>query len=81
MQKKKVVIYSTPICPHCITAKQFFKEKNIEFTEYNVMDDEQKLNEMVQKSGQMGVPVIDIGGKIIVGFDRGEIEKALGLKG
>lgn len=80
MQNKKVVIYSTPICPHCIFAKQFFKEKGIEYTEYNVMEDEEKLHEMVEKSGQMGVPVIDIGGKIIVGFDKPAVERALGMK-
>lgn len=78
--QKKVAIYSTPICPHCIFAKQFFKENKIEYTEYNVMEDDAKLNEMVQKSGQMGVPVIDIGGTILVGFDRPAVARALGLK-
>lgn len=77
MQKKKVAIYSTPICPHCIMAKQYFKENKIEYTEYNVMEDEEKLHEMVRKSDQMGVPVIEIDGKIIVGFDRQAIDKAL----
>lgn len=62
-------------------AKQYFKENKIEYTEYNVMDDEEKLHEMVHKSGQMGVPVIEIDGKILVGFDKSAVEMALGLKG
>ncbi|MCK4555056.1 MAG: glutathione S-transferase N-terminal domain-containing protein [Candidatus Aenigmarchaeota archaeon] len=76
---KKAIIYSTTICPHCHMAKAFFKENNVEYMEYNVAEDENKLNEMVEKSGQMGVPVIDIDGKIIVGFDRDAVKEALGL--
>jgi glutaredoxin-like YruB-family protein len=74
---KKIEIYSTPTCPYCHLAADYFKEKGIEFTNYDVSVDKAKAQEMIKKSGQMGVPVIDIDGKIIVGFNRPEIEKAL----
>lgn len=75
----KIIVYSTPTCPHCNNAKQFFKEHNVEFENINVAEDRAKAQEMVQKSGQMGVPVIDIDGKIVVGFDQGKIEEILGI--
>lgn len=74
---KSIKIYSTPTCVYCKMAKEYFKSKNIVYTEVNVAENETELNEMVQKSGQMGVPVIDIGGTIMVGFNKPEIEKAL----
>lgn len=58
-------------------AKEYFNSKNIAYTEVNVAEDEAQLNEMVQKSGQMGVPVIDIGGTILVGFNKKEVDEAL----
>jgi len=76
---KNVGIYSTPTCPWCIRVKQFFKENNIVFQDYDVSVDHAKGEEMVNKSGQMGVPVIDIEGEIIVGFDKERIKAALGL--
>jgi len=76
---KKVRIYSTPSCPYCIRAKEFLKNKNIAFEDIDVSANTDKAEEMVQKTGQMGVPVLDIGGEIIVGFDKEAIEKALGL--
>ena len=76
---KQVKIYSTPTCPYCKMAKAFLKENNVEFTDINVADDEAAAKEMVDKSGQMGVPVIDIEGEIIVGFDKGKLKKALGI--
>lgn len=76
---KKVKIYSTPNCPYCQRAKQFFKENNIDFENIDVSDNQQAVEEMVTKSGQMGVPVLDIDGKIIVGFDKEKIKVALGL--
>ena len=76
---KKVTIYSTPTCHYCNLAKEFFKENKVSFEEYNVASDLEKRKEMVDKSGQLGVPVIDIGGKIIVGFDKSTIENALGI--
>jgi len=75
----EVKVYSTPTCPYCIRAKQFLKEKNIIFTDLDVSADQQAAEEVVKKSGQMGVPVLEINGEIIVGFDKTRIEKALGL--
>jgi glutaredoxin-like YruB-family protein len=74
---KKVKIYSTPTCPYCKMAKDFFKEKKIKFENIDVSEDEKAGKEMVDKSGQMGVPVIEIDGKIIVGFDQEKIEELL----
>jgi glutaredoxin-like YruB-family protein len=74
-----VIVYSTPSCPYCIKAKQYLTDNKIEFTNYDVGTDQVRASEMVAKSGQMGVPVIDIDGTIIVGFDKPEISKALGL--
>ncbi|MCE9644014.1 NrdH-redoxin [Candidatus Parcubacteria bacterium] len=76
---KKVTIYSTPTCTYCSMAKEFFKNHNIPYTEYNVKDDLVKRKEMIDRSQQMGVPVIDIDGKITVGFDEAELSAALGL--
>lgn len=77
---KKVRAYSTPTCPYCHRAKQFLKDKNIEFKNIDVSVDKEKAEEMVQKTGQMGVPVLDIDGQIIVGFDKEKIEQVLGLQ-
>ncbi len=76
---KKVTIYSTPTCPFCIRTKQFLKENNIKFEEIDVSLDEAKAEEMIKKSGQMGVPVVDIDGEIIVGFDKDRLKETLGL--
>lgn len=72
-----VKVYSTKTCPWCIKAKEFLKGKNIKFEDIDVGADQKAAQEMIEKSGQMGVPVIDINGKIIVGFDKEDIEKAL----
>jgi len=76
---KSVKIYSTPTCPWCIRAKQYLRENNIEFEELDVAIDQQAGEEMIKKSGQMGVPVLDIDGQIITGFDKERIKMALGL--
>lgn len=76
-----IQIYSTPSCSYCHLAKEFFQENNIAFEDFNVAADEKALEEMVNKSGQMGVPVIDIDGEIVVGFNRAEIERILKEKG
>lgn len=76
---KKVIVYSTPTCPWCIRVKQFLNENNISFENYDVSANQGKAEEMVQKSGQMGVPVLDIEGEIITGFDKDRIKQALGL--
>ncbi|MFH1201130.1 MAG: glutaredoxin domain-containing protein [bacterium] len=76
---QKVIIYSTPSCHFCHLAKDFFTANGIIYTEYNVANDSEKRREMIEKSGQMGVPVITIGEEIIVGFDKPKIVKLLGL--
>ena len=73
----KIMIYSTPSCTFCNMAKDFFKKNNIQYEEFNVATDLEKRKEMVQKTGQMGVPVIDIDGSIVIGFDQKLIEKKL----
>ncbi len=72
-----VIVYSTQTCPYCNMAKAYFKEKGIEFQDFDVSQDHDKAHEMIEKSGQQGVPVIDVNGKIIIGFDRAKIEEAL----
>ena len=76
----EVKIYTTPTCAYCHAAKEFFKEHNIEFQEFDVFTDAQAREEMIHKSGQLGVPVIDIAGQIVIGFDRSKIKQLLGIK-
>ena len=77
----QVTVYSTPSCPWCHKAKDYLKEKKVKFDDVNVAEDEEARNTMIEKSGQMGVPVIIIkkgdDEKVIVGFDQAELEKAL----
>ena len=75
-----VKIYSTPTCPWCAKTKEFFKANKISFTDVDVSKNKKAAEEMVKKSGQMGVPVIDINGEIIVGFKQEALKKALKLK-
>ncbi|BDR66436.1 NrdH-redoxin [Clostridium tetani] len=72
-----VKVYSTPTCPYCKKAKAYFDSKNVEYKDVNVAQDENEKKEMIEKSGQQSVPVIDINGEIIVGFNRVAIDKAL----
>jgi len=76
---KTVKIYSTPTCPWCLRTKQFLKDNNIDFEDIDVSSNQEAAEAMVQKSGQMGVPVLDIDGQIIVGFDKDKIKASLGL--
>jgi glutaredoxin-like YruB-family protein len=76
---KNVVVYTTPTCQYCKMAKDFFQANSVTYSEHDVAADEVLRNEMVEKSGQMGVPVIDIEGEIIVGFDEPRIKEVLGL--
>ena len=76
---KKIRVFSTPTCPYCIGVKQFLKENNVEFEDIDVSANEEAAQEMTEKSGQMGVPVLDIDGEIIVGFDRDKITALLAL--
>ena len=76
----KITIYSTSACVYCKMAKAFFKEHNVAYEEKDVASDEKAREEMISKSSQMGVPVIDIDGQIVVGFDKEELSKLLGIK-
>lgn len=77
MSKKKVIIYSTPTCTYCVAIKKFFEKNNVDFEDINVAEDQEALKEMKEKTGQMGVPVTEIGEDIIVGFDKKKISKLL----
>lgn len=76
-----VKIYSTPGCPYCKMARQFLAENQVPFEEIDVAASQLAAQEMISRSGQLGVPVIDIGGQIVVGFDRNRIKQLLGLGG
>lgn len=78
-KKSSVKIYTTSTCPWCMKTKEFFKANNVHYKELNVGADEKARNDMFEKSGQFGVPVTDINGTIIVGYDKEALEKALGL--
>lgn len=77
---KKITIYSTPTCHFCHMVKDYLNEKKIEFTDHNVAEDIEKRQEMMQKSGQMGVPVIFIDDEMIIGFDKPKINQLLGIE-
>ena len=74
-----IKIYTTPTCAYCKMAKEYFKSKGLEYEEYNVVVDIPKQKEMIEKTGQFGVPVIDIDGKIVIGFDRTKVNEYLGI--
>ncbi|MGC8780571.1 MAG: glutaredoxin family protein [Anaerolineae bacterium] len=76
----RVIIFSTPTCSFCNAAKSYFRQKGIKFRDVDVSRDPAAARDMVRRSGQQGVPVIDIGGKIVVGFDRAKIDSLLKLK-
>jgi glutaredoxin-like YruB-family protein len=75
----RVIVFSTPTCSFCNMAKKYFREKGIKFKDVDVSRDPVAARDMVRRSGQQGVPVIDIGGKIVVGFDRPKIDRYLGI--
>ncbi len=76
---KPVSIYTTPTCHFCQMAKEFFKANSVAYNEYNVAEDQDKRAEMIEKSGQMGVPVIYIGDDLVIGFNESKIKKLLGM--
>ncbi|MBI2252139.1 MAG: glutathione S-transferase N-terminal domain-containing protein [Armatimonadetes bacterium] len=76
---KKVKIYSTPLCSYCMKVKLFLHKHNIDYDEYDVSKNIELAEEMIKISGQTGVPVLDIEGKIIIGYNKDEIKMALGL--
>jgi len=75
----KVTIYSTPTCGYCKLAKEFFDEKGVSYEEFDVASNEEKRNEMIEKSGQMGVPVIYVDDDMTIGFDKAKLTELLGL--
>ena len=78
--KHKIRVFSTPACPYCFTLKEFLKEKGFQFADIDVSKDEKARDEMIEKSKQMGTPVLDIDGEFVVGFDKEKIVKLLGIK-
>jgi len=79
-EKNNVTIYTTPTCPYCEMVKRFFRKNNVEYEEKNVANDQAAVKEMIEKSGQMGVPIIDINGEIVVGFNKEKLSELLNIK-
>lgn len=77
MPDKEVVVYSTPTCPFCKKTKDYLNQKGIAYNDINVAADKEKAKEMIQMSGQMGVPVIVIDGQLVVGFNQAKIDELL----
>ena len=75
-----IKIYSTPYCPYCVTLKDYLKSKSVDFTDVDVSSIDKEREEMIELSGQIGVPVINVDGQIIVGFDKEQIDQILKLK-
>ncbi len=76
---KEVKVYTTPSCPWCAAVKQYLEERGIPYIEIDVSQDQQAALEMIEKSGQMGVPVVEIDGEIVIGFDKERLDYLLGL--
>ena len=76
----KVIIYTTPTCVYCRAAKEFFQEHNVQYEEKDVVQDEEAREQMMQKSEQLGVPVIDVDGEIVIGFDKPRLSQLLQIK-
>ena len=80
-KKATVKMYTTPTCVYCKMTKEFFAKNKVEYSEVNVAEDDAAREEMIQKSGQLGVPVIDVNGEIFIGFDKKGLSQALGISG
>ena len=76
---KKITIYSTPTCHYCNMTKEYFKANSVAYEEFNVASDQEKRKEMMEKSGQLGVPVITIDSDVVVGFNKSKLARLLGL--
>ncbi len=76
----RVIVFSTPTCGYCNQAKAYFRQKNVRYTDVDVSRDQSAARDIVRRSGQQGVPVIDIGGQLVMGFNRPRIDQLLGLK-
>lgn len=79
-EKKTVKVFTTPVCPYCYTLKEFLKEKGIEFQDIDISKDEKAREDLIQKTGKMEAPVIEIDGEIVIGFDRKKIVNLLNIK-
>ncbi len=79
-EKTKIKVYSTPACPFCVNLKKYLKDHDLDFEVINVAEDKKAAKEMIEKSGQMGVPVLEANGKIVVGFDKKKINKILNIE-
>ena len=77
LKKKKVIVYTTPTCTYCVLVKNFLKEEKVHFEEIDVTKDQKAMDALIQKTGQLGVPVTEVNGKIVVGFDRDALKRAL----
>lgn len=75
----RVILFTTPTCSYCRTAKRYLRQQQVPFKDVDVSRDAAAARDMVRRSGQQGVPVLDIGGKVVVGFDRPKIDRLLGL--
>ncbi len=79
MSRQNVIVYTTPTCGYCMAVKDYLQSHNINYTEYDVSQNREKAQVMVEKTGQMGVPVVEIDGDVIVGFDKQKIRQKLNL--
>jgi glutaredoxin-like YruB-family protein len=80
MLMAKVTVYSTPSCPWCTRAKRYLSEHGISYSDYDVSKDKAAAEKMVKRTGQMGVPVLEIGSNIVIGFDKNKIDRLLSIK-
>jgi glutaredoxin-like YruB-family protein len=78
-RQPRVIVFSTPTCPHCRSAKRYLRKKGIRFRDVDVSRDSSAARDMLRRTGQQGVPQIQIGGQMVVGFDRAKIDQLLGL--
>ncbi len=78
-RQPRVIVFSTPTCPHCRTAKRYLRQRGIHFRDVDVSRDSRAAQDMMRRTGQQGVPQIEIGGRMVVGFDRAKIDELLGL--
>ena len=79
-KQPRVIVFTTPTCRYCNALKRYLRQHKIKFKDVDISRDERAARDVVRRTGQMGVPVVDIGGKIVIGFDRPKIDRLLGLR-
>jgi len=79
-EQPAIRIFSTPSCPYCVNLKQYLAEKGFQYEDIDVAENKEAAQEMIDKSKQMGVPVAEINGEIVIGFDKDKINQLLGIK-